>query len=202
MAKINDHQTTGKAKVTVTQSATSRSATSRLPTASPSSAELDRASHVRDKIKHRLATNVNASATSVPPATSTTTTGTTAGASLKALPNERSTPDDGSSIRSLSASSTSVATLSSLLPEDVHNLPPASTSISTDPPPDDNDGFTFVTKRKKNRPRKMTEASGNATHPEQHANPAPRTTRPAVGVARPQPLLNAYPAFNVPVQEE
>ena len=47
----------------------------------------------------------------------------------------------------------------------------------------------------------MTEASGNATHPEQRSNPAPRTTRPAVGVARPQPLPNAYPAFRIPAQE-
>ena len=73
--KVNDHQTTGKAKVVVTQSANSR-----LPTASPPSAELDRASRVEDKLKSRLATSVNASATSVPPATSTTTTDTTAGA--------------------------------------------------------------------------------------------------------------------------
>ena len=50
-AKVNDHQTTGKAKVAVTQSATSRSATSRLPTASHFSADLDRASRVGDKIK-------------------------------------------------------------------------------------------------------------------------------------------------------
>ena len=47
----------------------------------------------------------------------------------------------------------------------------------------------------------MTEASGNATHPEQRANHAPGTTKPAVGVAHPQPLPNAYPAFRVPAQE-
>ena len=47
----------------------------------------------------------------------------------------------------------------------------------------------------------MTEASGNVTHPEQRANPVPRTTRPAIGVARLQSLPNAYPAFCVPAQE-
>ena len=127
---------------------------------------------------------------------------TTAGVSLQALTNERPTPGEGSSTRSpLSAPSTSVATLSSLLPEDVHDLLPASTSIFTDPPSDDNDGFTFVTKGKKSRPRNKTEASGNATHPEQCFNPVPRTTKPAVGVVRSQPLPNAYPAFRVPAQE-
>ena len=69
-AKVNDHQTTGKAKVAVTQSVTSRSASSHHPTVPSSSAELDRASHVGDKIKRRLATNVNTSATSVSPAIS------------------------------------------------------------------------------------------------------------------------------------
>ena len=69
-AKVNDHQTTGKAKLAVTQSATSRSATFCLPAASPSSANLDRVSRVGDKIKCRLAINVNISATSVLPATS------------------------------------------------------------------------------------------------------------------------------------
>ena len=134
-AKVNDHQTTGKAKVAVTQPATSRSATSRLPPASPISAEIDRASRVGDNIKCRLATNVNASVISVPPSTSTTTTDTTAGASLQAPPNERPTSGEGSSTRSpLFAPTTSVATLLSLLLEDVHDLPPASTSISTDPP--------------------------------------------------------------------
>ena len=47
----------------------------------------------------------------------------------------------------------------------------------------------------------MTEASGNTAHPEQRSNPAPRTTKPAVGVACPQPLPNAYPAFRVLAQE-
>ena len=145
------------------QSASSRSATSRLLAAAPSSAELDRASRVGDKIKRRFATNVNAFATSVPHATSTTTT---AGASLQATPNEHPTPGEGSSTRSpLSVPSTSVANLSSLLVEGVHDLPPASTSISTDPPSDDNDGFTLVTKGKKSRSHKMTEALGSATHP-------------------------------------
>ena len=181
----------------VTQSATSRFATSRLPTASYSSAELDRASRVGDKIKCRLATNVNAS---VPPFTSTTTTDTTAGVSLQAPPNKRPTPDEASS-SPLSASSTPVASLTSLLPEDVHDLPPASTSISIDPLSDDNDGFTLVTKGKKSRSRKITEASGKRHTSEQLANPAPRTTKPAVGVAHPQPLPNAYPAFRVPAQE-
>ena len=78
-AKVNDHQTTGKAKVAVTESATFRSSTSCLPTALHSSTGLARASRVGDQIKRRLATNVNASATS------TTTTDTTAGVLLQAL---------------------------------------------------------------------------------------------------------------------
>ena len=47
----------------------------------------------------------------------------------------------------------------------------------------------------------MIEASGNDIHLEQRSNPAPRTTKPAVGVPRPQPLPNAYPAFYVLTQE-
>ena len=157
---------------------------------------------VGDKIKRRLATNVNVTAISVPPATSTTTTDTTAGVSLQVSPNEHPTPGEGFFTRSsLSALSTSVATLSSLLLEDVHDLPPASTSISTDPPSDDKDGFTLVTKGKKSRPRKMTEASENATHSEERTNPTPRTTKTAVVVSLPHPLPNVYPAFRVPAQE-
>ena len=83
-AKVNDLQTTGKAKVAVTQSVTSRSTTPRLPTASHFSADLDRASRMGDKIKRRLATNAKASLTSVPPATSTITTETATGVSLQA----------------------------------------------------------------------------------------------------------------------
>ena len=163
-AKVNDHQTTGKAKVAVTQSATSRSVTSHLPTGLHSSADLNRASRVGDKIRHRLVTNVNVSATSVPPATSTTTTYTTARVSLQtpltSAPLLVRAPPPA---HPLSAPFASVTTLSSLLPEDVHDLSPA--SVSTDPPSDDNDGFILlVTKGKKSRSRKMTETSGNTTH--------------------------------------
>ena len=47
-AKVNDHQTTSKAKVAVTQSGTSRSGTFRLPVALLSPAKLDRVPRVGD----------------------------------------------------------------------------------------------------------------------------------------------------------
>ena len=47
----------------------------------------------------------------------------------------------------------------------------------------------------------MQRGTSSESTAEQRANPAPLTTKLAVGVARPQPLPNAYPAFCVSAQE-